>query len=89
MDYQAVFNILESSSYHSIKEDIYSLINDGEFIKKIIRVNNPFIFDRFIKMCEYKIDTTIIHERRNDYLKDKIIKLTNDNISEYYGINDI
>ncbi len=68
-DYTDILEALASNDYYKVKSRIYSLINDSKFLKIIIKINDPFIFDHFIKMCEYKMDTSYLHEMRNDYLK--------------------
>ena len=89
MDYQSIIGKLESNDYHEVKKSIYSLITDDNFIKNIVRVRNPIVFDRFIKMCEFKIDTSIIYEERNKFVRREIFKLNKDNIYEYFGINNL
>lgn len=68
-DYTDILEALASSDYYKVKNKIYSLINDSKFLKIIIKINDPFVFDHFIKMCEYKMDTSFLQEMRNDYLK--------------------
>ena len=67
--YQSIINTLGSSDYYIIKKDIYKLINDADFIKEIIKVHNPIVFDRFVKtlflilefsLCEEKEDPNLL-----------------------------
>ena len=78
MDYQNIINRLLSNDYYQVKREINKLINDSSFMQMIIRIDNPLAFDRFVKMCEYKIDTTILHEKRNLYIEKKLLNMTSD-----------
>ena len=73
--------LLESKEYYQVKNYINELIHNNHFINRIIKVANPFVFDRFIKMCEYKIDTQELYERRNKLIEKIILNLNDeDNI---------
>ena len=85
--YQSIINTLNSSDYYLVKKDINKLINDSTFIQEIIRIHNPIIFDRFIKMCEYKIDTTILYEERNKFIKKSLNSLTSDSVNNFFNSN--
>ena len=87
--YQDILNILASDDYYQIKKDIYKLINDNDFIKTITVVHNPIVFDRFIKMCEYKTDTSILYEERNKFIRKTILNLNKDNIYDFFELNSL
>ena len=87
--YQEVFNKLNSDEYYRLKTDIMKLINDSIFLKKIIEIHNPIIFDRFIKMCEFKIDTSGIYELRNKFIKKSIWELNQDNIYHFFELDNL
>ena len=85
-DYHDILDILVSNDYYKIKNDINNLINDSVFLKLITTFDNPFVFDRFIKMIQYKMDTTELYEKRNEYLKKNILnnsELPNRWLTEY------
>lgn len=86
--YQDIINKLATNDYYQVKKDIDKLINDSTFIQTIVKVHNPVIFDRFIKMCEFKIDTSPLYEERNKFIKKIIFNLTEDNICDFFGVND-
>ena len=87
--YQNIINTLASDDYLSVKKDLYKLIHDKEFIKYIVQVHNPIVFDRFIKMCEYKIDTSFLYEERNKFIKKSLLNLNKDAIINFFGLNSI
>lgn len=87
-DYSKVIDILNSDDCYMVKNHINELINDQGFIDRIIIEKNPFVFDRFMKMCEYKIDTSVIYERRDKYIYKLINKLTGDNYHEILGLKN-
>ena len=87
--YQSIINTLASDDYYLVKKNIYNLINDTNFIKEIIKVHNPIVFDRFIKMCEYKMDTSIIYEERNNFIKKTLFSLNKDSILDFFKLNDL
>ena len=87
--YQEVINILKSDESYKLKSDIMKLIDDGEFLKKIIHIHNPIVFDRFIKMCEFKLDTSGIYELRNKFIKKSIWELNQDNIYSFFELDDL
>ncbi len=89
VDYESVISLLKSDDYYQVKKRIYELINDSNFIRKIVKEKNPFVFDRFAKMCEYKMDTSIIYDERKKYLKKLINSLTVDNCQEKLGLDDL
>ena len=86
-DYHEIFDILASDDYESIKTISDNLTNDEAFLKQIINIKNPRIFDRFIKMVQYKMDTTELCEQRNKYIKKTILnnaeELPNNWLDEY------
>ena len=81
-NYESVFSKLSSNDYHEVGKISDNLINDAEFIKRIITISNPFIFDRFMKMIEYKMDTSPIYEERNKYIKKILLNLNNNSFNE-------
>ena len=85
--YKDIINTLSSDDYYKIKKDINKLINDSNFMDNIVKVHNPIVFDRFIKMCEYKIDTSVIYERRNDFIKKTLLNLNKDNIYDFFSLD--
>ena len=87
--YQDIINTLLSDDYYKIKKNINELINNKDFIKKITNIHNPIVFDRFIKMCEYKVDTSILYDERNKFIRENISKLNNINIYEFFDINNL
>ena len=87
--YQDIINTLLSDDYYKIKKNINELINNQDFIKKITNIHNPIVFDRFIKMCEYKVDTSILYDERNKFIRENISKLNNTNIYEFFDINNL
>ena len=78
-NYQEIYDLLNSDDYYKVKKIIDVLINDSSFIKKITKEINPVVFDRFIKMCEFKIDTSEIYEKRKIFIKEIINNLNKDN----------
>ncbi len=87
--YQDTLNLLSSNDYYLVKKNIDKLINDSNFIKEIIKVHNPVIFDRFIKMCEFKIDVSKIQEERNKFIRNSLLDMTKDNIYDFFELNNI
>ena len=87
--YQDIINTLSTNDYFSVRKQINQLIINQRFLKEIINVHNPIVFDRFIKMCEYKIDTSVLYKERNKFIKKNILKLNNNNIYEFFGINSL
>ncbi len=87
MNYQDIINNLASDDYYKVKRVIYSLINDAVFIKQIISHPNPLVFDRFIKMVEYKMDTSLLHERRNNFIKKVFDGINSDNCYIFFGLD--
>ena len=88
MDYQNIINMLKSDDYYKVKDNIKSLINNLGFIEKITRINNPIVFDRFIKMCEYKMDTAVICEERNKYVKKVLLNLKEEDLCNYFDLEE-
>ncbi len=91
MDYQSIKNVLLSDDYYILKNDIMRLLNDSSFMQKIVIEDNPFVFDRFIKMCEFKIDTYILYKKRRSFIKKKLtyldsidFKWVNEYIIDYF-----
>ena len=74
-DNNEIYNILLSQNTSIIKEVSNSLIHDNNFLKQIVKVDNPFIFDSFIKAVQYKMDTTVLHEERNKYIKEILLNI--------------
>ena len=87
--YQDIINNLSGDDYYQVKKDIYKLISNQDFIKYITKVHNPIVFDRFIKMCEYKINTRPIYEERNKYIRKAIQNLNKENIYDFFELNGI
>ena len=85
--YQSIINTLASSDYYIIKKDIYKLINDADFIKEIIKVHNPLVFDRFVKMCEFKMDTALLYEERNKFIKKTLLNLNKDDVLKFFELD--
>jgi hypothetical protein len=88
-NYDEIIGILNSDNYYSLRYDVMKLVNDEAFLKRIIKIHNPFIFDRFIKMCEFKIDTAAIYEERNKFVKKTINELNQDNIYSFFELEDM
>ena len=88
-NYEEIINTLNSDTYYNLRNDILKLVNDSTFIKKIIRIHNPILFDRFIKMCEFKIDTSIIYEERNKFIKKTLGNLNKNNIYEFFELDNL
>ena len=77
MDYQSIKDILLSDRYYRLRDDLAKLINDSTFMQRIVIEDNPLVFDRFVKMCEFKIDTYVLYKRRNSFIKKKLKYLDN------------
>ena len=86
-NYQEIYNLLNSDDYYKVKKNIDELINNPSFIKRITKEINPFVFDRFIKMCEFKIDTAEIFEERKIFIKEIIDNLNKDNAYDVFKID--
>ena len=71
-DYSDILEQLASRDYRKVKKCCESLVNDSNFLKIIICINDPFIFDRFMKMNEYKIDTSSIYAERKKYIREAL-----------------
>lgn len=82
-----IINLLNSDEYYKVKKYINELISNDHFISQIIKIDNPFVFDHFIKMCEYKIDTSVLYEKRNKFIQKTILSLNKDNICEFFHLN--
>lgn len=87
--YQDIINTLASNEYYHLKKDINKLVNDSTFIQRIVKIHNPIVFDRFIKMCEFKIDTTPLYEERRKFIKNSLYHLTLSNVCEFFEVDDI
>ena len=87
MNYQDIINTLASDDYYIVKKNIYSLINDSFFIKRLISEPNPLVFDRFIKMVEYKIDTGLLHDKRNEFIRKVFDGINSDNCYIFFGLD--
>ena len=74
-----IFNLLKSDNYYKVKDNVSELVTNHEFIKRLIKEKSPFVFDRFIKMCEYKIDTSVLYDERKKYIKKTLNKINLDN----------
>ena len=75
--YQEIINLLNSDNYYKVNNYINELINNPNYINKITLIDNPFVFDRFIKMCEFKIDTAKLYEERKVFIKTILLNLNN------------
>ena len=81
--YDDVIKILSSDDYYKAKESVLKLSNNDDFINQMIITENPFVFDRFTKMLEYKVDTSKLYEERNTFIEKIILHLNNKvNISD-------
>ena len=87
-NYQRFIDLLATDEYYKIKQYTYFLINDKNFIDIIVKVHNPIVFDRFIKMAEYKIDTAEIHEKRNIFIRKKLLSLNKNEVNEFFNLNN-
>ena len=87
--YDEIINVLESDYYYRIRNDANELMRDPIFLKKIITAHNPFVFDRFVKMCEFKMDTSAIYEGRNKFVKKSIDNLDEKNIFQFFGLENL
>ena len=87
-NYKWVIELLKSDEYTSLKSNINMLVNDSKFINLIVKIDNPIIFDRFIKMCEFRIDTSAIYEERKKFIKKKLNSLTEDNYCASFGLKN-
>lgn len=87
--YQDYIKILESDEYYKVKKDINSLINNDSFLKEIVKVRNPLAFDRFIKMSEYKMDTSELQEERNKFIKKTLLSLNKDDIYKFFNLENL
>lgn len=85
--YDDIINVLASSDYYVIKKDIDKLLNNSSFLNEITKVHNPFVFDRFIKMCEYKTDISYLCEKRKKFIKNALINLNNENIYSFFELS--
>ena len=65
--YDDVIELLNSDDYYKAKESVLKLSNNEDFINQMITTHNPFVFDRFVKMLEYKVDTSKLYEERNTF----------------------
>ena len=45
------------------------------------------VFDRFIKMCEFKIDTSILYEERNIFIKKTLLNLKESDIYNFFELD--
>lgn len=72
-DYCDILEALASSDYYKVRNKCNLLVNDNLFLKMIVKINDPFVFDRFIKMIEYKMDTNILYENRCTYIKEVLL----------------
>ena len=86
MDYD-VIKTLASNNYNVLKNDILNYVNDPLFIKKIIYINNPVVFDRFIKMVDYKMDTGKIWDKRNSFVRKIMTGLNIDNCYQFFELD--
>ena len=75
--YDDVIELLNSDDYYKAKESVLKLSNNDNFINQMITIENPFVFDRFTKMLEYKIDTSKLYEERNAFIEKIILYLNN------------
>ncbi len=82
-EYDSIFHLLSSSDYYKLDNQALILVNNKDFMKCMIKVPNPWLFDRFIKMLEYKTDTSLLHEERKKYLKKVIFSSSNNKKLEY------
>ena len=89
IDYEKIIDVLKSDVYYTLKSDIVKLINDDNFMEKIIKVHNPLVFDRFIKMCEFKIDTLNIHEKRRGFIINSINRLDENNVYDFFDLDTL
>ena len=87
--YKEIIDILKTDNYYKLREEAHKLASDNNFLKIIINIHNPIIFDRFIKMCEFKIDTRAIYEERNNFIKKSINKLNMSNIYSFFEIENL
>ena len=81
-----IFNLLKSDNYYKVKDNVSELVTNHEFIKRLIKEKSPFVFDRFIKMCEYKIDTSVLYDERKKYIKKTLNKINLDNCHDILGL---
>ena len=82
--YEGIIEILSSNDYYKAKK-LINILNDYEnFIKTMIPIANPYIFDRFCKMLEYQMDTDLYYETRNRFLKKVILNQKDDKILDYF-----
>ena len=82
-----IIDILSSDDYYKAKKLINNLDNRDLFIKKIISISNPYVFDRFCKMFEYDMDTSSYYQERNKMIKNMLLNnkesLPNNWVTEY------
>ena len=82
--YEGIIEILSSNDYYKAKK-LINILNDYEnFIKTMIPIANPYIFDRFCKMVEYQMDTDLYYEVRNTFLKKAILNQKDDKVLDYF-----
>ena len=85
---QNIIQILSTDDYHVVKKNIDKLINNSSFLQEIVKVHSPLVFDRFIKMCEYKMDTSVLYESRKKFIKKTLFNLNKDNIYDFFELNN-
>ena len=78
----------------------FSNVDIDKYYKQIIKIDNPFIYDRIIKLIEFKKDVSMYNEERNIIIKKRLLNqknnalldcllgVTKDNYREYNFTED-
>ena len=70
--YEAIIEILCDRDYYRAK-NLINLLGDKEtFADVLIKIANPYVYDRFTKMYEYKMYTSFYNEARKKIIKNNL-----------------
>ena len=82
--YEGIIEILASNDYYKAKRLIKILNDFDSFIGTMVKISNPYVFDRFCKMVEYKMDTDLYYQTRNTYIKKMLMNQKNAKVLDYF-----